>query len=245
MSSDPPRIADLEGGQSPEVELVRAAVRGYREELPPLSAMPAALRAARTGRRSWRATSHLVWPGLSALALALTVGTAWLAWPVAPGHDAPPPVAPSHEPAIVSASEPVPVPPSPSELESPSAPTSKAPVPAAVPVDALPRANHRPAATRPPPSAEASCADEVELIDDADGALRAGNAERALVLTRQHAERCPAGTFIQERERIAIEALARLGRLDAMRDRARAFEERFPSSPHLRRVRTVVERHSH
>jgi hypothetical protein len=81
------------------------------------------------------------------------------------------------------------------------------------------------------------------LIDDADAALRAGNAERAHALTRQHAERCPAGTFIQERERIAIEALAKLGRLDAMRDRARAFEERFPSSPHLRRVRSVVERH--
>ncbi|MDF2696802.1 MAG: hypothetical protein K0S65_5185, partial [Labilithrix sp.] len=35
MNSDPPRIADLEGGQPVEVELVRAAIRGHREELLP------------------------------------------------------------------------------------------------------------------------------------------------------------------------------------------------------------------
>ncbi|OJY27800.1 MAG: hypothetical protein BGO98_41840 [Myxococcales bacterium 68-20] len=244
MSSDPPRIADLEGGQPAEVELVRAAIRGYREELPPLSAMPAALHAARTGRRSWTATSHLLWPGLSALAVALTLGTAWLAWPRNPERDAAAPVPPRHETASASSSEATPAPTAPSEVVTPNAPAEAAPVPAPVfSVDSLPSAKHRPAPARPAAPAKATCSDEVDLIDDADAALRAGNAERAYALTRQHAERCPAGTFIQERERIAIEALAKLGRLDAMRERARAFEERFPSSPHLRRVRNVVERH--
>jgi hypothetical protein len=239
MNSDPPRIADLEGGQPAEVELVRAAIRGHRDELLPLSAMQAAHEAARTGHRSSSVMSRLPWHGLSALALALAMGTGWLAWPRNPEHGAAPPSPPRNETASVS-STPAPLP---SELVPLNAPTTTAPVLAAVPVDSLPSANRRPIAARPPASAEASCSDEVELIDDADAALRAGNAERAHALTRQHAERCPAGTFIQERERIAIEALAKLGRLDAMRDRARAFEERFPSSPHLRRVRSVVERH--
>ena len=242
MSSEPPRIADLEGGQSAEVELVRAAIRGYRDELPPLSGMPAALHAARTGRRSWTGTSHLLWPGLSALAVALTLGTVWLAWPRNPDHGAAPPVPPRHETASVSSSEATPVPTAPSEIVTLNAPATTTPAPV-FSVDSLPSANHRPVAARPAAPAKASCSDEVDLIDDADAALRAGDAERAVALTRQHAERCPGGTFIQERERIAIEALAKLGRLDAMRERARAFEERFPSSPHLRRVRSVVERH--
>lgn len=242
MSSEPPRIADLEGGQSAEVELVRAAIRGYREDLPPLSGMPAALHAARTGRRSWTATSHLLWPGLSALAVLFALGAGWLAWPRNPANDAAPPVPPRHETASVSSSEPTPAPTAPSEIAPLSAPATTAPAPV-FSVDSLPSANHRPAAARPAAPAKATCSDEVDLIDDADAALRAGNAERAYALTRQHAERCPAGTFVQERERIAIEALAKLGRLDDMRERARAFEEHFPSSPHLRRVRSVVERY--
>ncbi len=248
MSSDPPRILDLEGGQSAEVELVRAAIRGYREELPPLSEMQSALRAAQTGRRSWSATSHLVWPAVSALAIAFAVGAVWLASAHTPEHEAGPVTSPRQSATSVSPNEAIPAPPR--ELASAGAlppavapAAAPVPVPAPVPVDSLPSANRRPAAARPAPPAQASCSGEVDLIDDADAALRAGDVERAYSLTSQHAERCPAGTFVQERERIAIEALAKLGRLDAMRERARAFEARFPSSPHLRRVRNVVERH--
>jgi hypothetical protein len=71
--------------------------------------------------------------------------------------------------------------------------------------------------------------------------LRAGNALRAFDLTREHAERCPRGAFVQERERIAIEALAQLGRTSEVRTRARSFERRFPSSPHVWRIRSLAE----
>lgn len=87
------------------------------------------------------------------------------------------------------------------------------------------------------------CTGEVALLDEADAALRSGNADRALSLTREHAARCPSGAFTQERERIAIEALANLGRFDEMRMRAQAFERNFPASPHVRRIERVVDKY--
>ncbi len=87
------------------------------------------------------------------------------------------------------------------------------------------------------------CAGEVALLAQAGAALRSGDAERALSLTREHAARCPSGAFTQERERIAIESLAKLDRLDEMRTRAQAFERNYPTSPHLRRIERVVEKY--
>jgi hypothetical protein len=84
-----------------------------------------------------------------------------------------------------------------------------------------------------------TCTDEIDLVERADVALREGHAQKAVALTREHAERCPSGSFVQERERIAIEALAHLGQKDEVRARARAFETRFPTSPHLRRIRSL------
>jgi hypothetical protein len=125
---------------------------------------------------------------------------------------------------------------------APSAPEQLAPVPTfvasppAISVDALPSV--RVVASSP----VASRCDEIELIDRADTKLRAGDASAALSVVREHEQRCASGALVQERERIAIEALAKLGRVDAARARASSFEARFPASPHLRRVRQVVER---
>jgi len=108
--------------------------------------------------------------------------------------------------------------------------------PPAISVDALPNAGVRAA-----PSTAAARCNELELIDRADTKLRSGELAGALAVARDHEQRCPDGLLVQERERIAIEALAKLGRVDAARARARAFEERYPSSPHLRRVRQVID----
>lgn len=59
---------------------------------------------------------------------------------------------------------------------------------------------------------------------------------RALALTAEHKQRFPSGVLAQEREVIAIEALARLGRQDAARARADRFTADFPDSPHRERV---------
>lgn len=106
-------------------------------------------------------------------------------------------------------------------------------------VESLPAAS-APAPVHRPPT-EVACAGEIELVDRADVALRGGDARGALELARQHAERCPNGVFVQERERVAIEALARLDRTSEVRARAVAFEKRFPSSPHIRRIRSLAE----
>ena len=112
---------------------------------------------------------------------------------------------------------------------------------AAVPVDTLPTAEI-PKAPASAPAPAARC-DDVMLVDAADTQLRAGKPKAALAVVREHERRCPTGALVQERERIAIEALVQLGRIDQARGRARAFEERFPSSPHVGRIRQILERH--
>jgi hypothetical protein len=62
----------------------------------------------------------------------------------------------------------------------------------------------------------------------------------ALALTQEHARRFPSGTLVQEREVLAIEALARLGRSPEARRRLDAFRARFPQSPHISRLSALV-----
>jgi hypothetical protein len=62
----------------------------------------------------------------------------------------------------------------------------------------------------------------------------------AFALTQEHARRFPSGTLVQEREVLAIEALARLGRSSEARRRLDAFRARFPQSPHVARLSALV-----
>lgn len=124
---------------------------------------------------------------------------------------------------------------------TPTLTPSSDPEPPALPVEALPNANVP--KVQAPAAAVPRC-DDVMLVDAADTELRGGKPEAALAITHEHERRCPTGTLVQERERIAIEALVQLGRIDQARARARAFEERFPSSPHVGRIRQALERHS-
>jgi hypothetical protein len=118
----------------------------------------------------------------------------------------------------------------------PEEPAAAAPV---VSVDSLPTAIAPP---RPRAAlAEPTCPGEIELVEAVHAALRAGDAEGALDRARQLEARCKNGRLVQERERLAIEALARLGRSDEVQVRARAFEQRFPSSPHVWRIRSLAE----
>lgn len=73
------------------------------------------------------------------------------------------------------------------------------------------------------------------MLQEAQDAL-GGSPSRALALAGEHARRFPRGMLAQEREVLAIEALARLGRRDAAQQRARRFHARWPGSSHARRV---------
>jgi hypothetical protein len=61
---------------------------------------------------------------------------------------------------------------------------------------------------------------------------------RALQLTAEHARRYQDGVLAQEREVLAIDALARLGHRDLAAARARRFE-RYPDAAH--RVLPAIE----
>jgi hypothetical protein len=80
---------------------------------------------------------------------------------------------------------------------------------------------------------------EIELIDRAQRVL----AEQPAVARQwieEHARRFPGGTFAQEREAIAIEALVGEGRLVEANARAAQFRSKFPESAYLRRVDAVL-----
>lgn len=81
---------------------------------------------------------------------------------------------------------------------------------------------------------------EIELLRDARLALQSSPA-LALGLTEQHSASFPHGTMVQERELIAISALARLGRHTAVLSRAQRFEHDFPSSPYRKQIAQMAQ----
>jgi len=81
---------------------------------------------------------------------------------------------------------------------------------------------------------------EVALLRDARLAL-AGSPADALALAEQHRVQFAHGAMVQERELIAISALARLGRHTAVLARAAQFERDFPNSPYRKQVTALAQ----
>jgi hypothetical protein len=80
---------------------------------------------------------------------------------------------------------------------------------------------------------------EIELLRSARASLAAQPRE-AYRLAEQHKELYPQGVFAQERDALAVEALQRAGDLKLARQRAQAFVQRYPSSPHAHRFRETM-----
>lgn len=220
--SDVPNVRDAS-----DDEFLRALQRAERAELP--SAVKMQELADRLGpmMATKSAVSAHVWRWIGVVAMTgLVVAGAISIRRQLDGHQ---PVSAS-VPLVVSAVAPV-------STAPPPADEPRADVAPVVSVDALPSVVTKAPSTR-------TCEGELELVERSDAKLRAGDARGALVLARQHATRCAQGEFVQERERIAIEALAQLGLRNEVRTRARAFERQFPASPHLWRIRSLAERDS-
>lgn len=90
------------------------------------------------------------------------------------------------------------------------------------------------------PRGSASSEAETQLVVAAGAALVRDDAEAALALTRQHVAQFPNGAHAEERDRIAIEALARLGKLDRARAAADRFFLRYPRSIYRPRIEGLV-----
>jgi hypothetical protein len=231
MSREPTRLVDRHDESSSEAAFMGGVIRAQRraraseEKMQDLAGR---LGPLLDGGRNGSPSSGTPWLGLSLVAVVLVAsGGIWLARQSEPG---------SHPIANVEAN----VATEPAETERDQAPPAPLVVeaPPAISVDSLPNVQRAPATAA---ASSAPRCDEVDLVERADMQLRAGAPAAALAALREHELRCPSGILVQERERIAIEALAKLGRDDAARARAQAFEERFPSSPHLRRVRQVLD----
>lgn len=136
--------------------------------------------------------------------------------------------------------------PSVSVLDLPAAPFEAAPsaspkkerVTAARP-SARPSAPVVAASAEKAPMNDAASETEGSFLRRTQSAL-ATDPARALAMTREHASLYPRGVLLQERDVIAIDALARLGRLAEARTRAADFRAQYPKSAHLARIQTIL-----
>jgi hypothetical protein len=86
-------------------------------------------------------------------------------------------------------------------------------------------------------SGPATVAAETRLLRDADAALRAGDATRALALVTEHAASFPSGVLSEERDAERIAVLCALGRNAQARESAMSFLRDHARSPLAARVR--------
>jgi hypothetical protein len=121
--------------------------------------------------------------------------------------------------------------PSPSALASAApiaAPSSSVAAVDSIDADALPNASAR--ASAPPLDSGAALAAESALLDIARTALARGEPDHALAAIARHAAQFPHGVLVEEREAIAVKALAQAGRGSDAKARADRFRARYPKS---------------
>lgn len=97
------------------------------------------------------------------------------------------------------------------------------------PIDPVPHAS-APIAPTATATVSSSLSAERQLLDDAHAALTAGEPARALALLDEHTRRYPRPQLGEEREALAIQALATMGRYDEARARAARFRAASPNS---------------
>lgn len=252
---DPPRLLDS-AGDVPE-ELL-ALLRGAEADLlEPERVERVAATMAAGGAGAGLAASGKTIFGLKLgqaltvglAAIGLSVGGAWLiGGNAAPPEDVPVEVAQqsatdlqaeatsARDEVAAAATDSSPSPaPEPSEADE----KALAPVPAVAKPAQAPAAEETKVAAKTERRRQAIA--EHRLLKAARAALDE-NPSRALALTQEHRQKFPSGMLSQEREVIAIDALARLGRTKAARDKAEGFEKDYPDSVHKGRVEDSVKR---
>jgi hypothetical protein len=152
-------------------------------------------------------------------------------------HQEPAPAgSPNHRPPRVT-KEPE-VAPHKAQATQPAPPTTRARGPSATRATVHTMEPPAPAASMP--SAPAPRA-ELELLQRARRVVQAA-PQRALELAEQHRATFPSGTFAEERELLAIEALLELAKPAEAEARARRFTAQFPRSVHAQRLSTLLTR---
>jgi hypothetical protein len=91
-----------------------------------------------------------------------------------------------------------------------------------------------------PPEQVGDAREESRMVAAARDALRLGDPASSLGWLERAHQKFPNGVLVQEREALAIEALALSGRRDEAEKRAAAFLRDYPKSPHAARVQALV-----
>lgn len=210
-----------------------------------LSTLTAAIKAGGAGAGAAGATAKAAalaqgsWWGGALIGLGAGLVAAAAIWFAPPLSRAPTPPAPAPVEAQAAAPRPAPI--------SATAALSVAP-PALSPPPPAPRtlsANPTPSLAAPAPVAGAPAepadgpAEELALLVRIKQQA-ASDPAAAVALVDEGHRRFPRGSFYQERESIAILALAQLGRTAEARPRARRFLDAHPQSPYAERLRGLV-----
>lgn len=240
---DPPPLDDPAADVP---DLLRDALSAARADLPDpakLASLSAGLKVAVSAPAA--AAPSILSGALIGGALGVLVSGAAV---LLPSRSEPPMVAPPPPTEIVNlATSAVPAAPAPSSETSPVPVTTSAPRP---PRPAPPPAASSAPAPLPPPSSPAptarsdtppqgDLASEVYLLQRALRAMKTNPAE-ALSLTTELAARFPRGVLIEERESVAIQALAQLGRRAEASARAKRFVASYPRSAHWPRIEALA-----
>ena len=80
---------------------------------------------------------------------------------------------------------------------------------------------------------------ELALVSEAERS-RLDAPAKSFALTEEHARLYPHGLLAEERDVLAIEALARLGRLPRAKDLAQRFAARYPGSAYTKRIERAL-----
>ena len=122
-----------------------------------------------------------------------------------------------------------------------TAPSAAAPAPLAIPVESLPAATAPQARSAPAPADSGQqLAAESKLLDVARTSLAHGEADHALAAVDRHAAQFPRGMLSEEREALAVKALALAGDGESARARAAQFRARYPESLFLPAVEAAL-----
>jgi hypothetical protein len=209
-----------------------AYARAATQALPAAGAGATSL-APRAGTTLLHALTSKVVIGVVVAAGATTaIGGAWFA---GTASTRPAPTAASAAPGAEPTS--LPLPPAPARAQS--ATEEATPV-----VDSTKSSLARPSAPETARPArqrlDEALALESALVTQARADLKRGDPRAALATLQRLKRESPRGVLHQEREVLAVQALAAAGQKDAARARARAFIQSYPNSPHAPLLRSLA-----
>jgi hypothetical protein len=131
--------------------------------------------------------------------------------------------------------------PPPLATSNPAPAIAPAPKVAAAPAIDRTAGRTEPHAMAPKVDAPSALRAESQLLAAARSRFAAGDYSGALAQVERLRSRFPSGRLMQEREVVAIDALAAMGEHAAARARAAAFLQRFGDSPYATHVRQMLE----